>query len=262
MFPVQEVLLESTPLIDITPHICGSALCPPGHSYGPAVREYTLLHYVVSGQGMFHTPRGSYPVREGQIFVIHAGETTLYTADTARPWEYIWIGFSSLLAVDDVLNEDVLDAPGCAHLFQELLESDSLQDGKEWYVCGKIFELLAKLQAHRASGGTVTSRYVGMAEDYIRANYSRELKVGALAEALNLDRSYFSTIFKRHTGKAPQQYIVDYRLHKAAELMAVQGLSPGEAARRTGYPDIVNFSRMFRRKFGVAPSRYQLTKNQ
>ena len=262
MFPRQDVPLENARLLDIVPQVCGSALCPPGYSFGPAVREYTLLHYVVSGQGMFHTPRDSYPVREGQLFVIRAGETTLYTADTARPWEYIWIGFSSLLAVEEVLNADVLDAPGCAHLFQELLESSSLQNGREWYVCGKIFELLAKLRAQQASGGTVTSRYVRMAEDYIRANYMRDLKVGALAEALNLDRSYFSTIFKRHTGKPPQQYLVDYRLHKAAELMAVQGLSPGEAARRTGYPDIVNFSRMFRRKFGVAPSRYQLTKNQ
>ena len=74
---------------------------------------------------------------------------------------------------------------------------------------------------------------------------------------MNLNRSYFSTLFRRKTGCSPQQYLTDYRMNKACELMTEHGCSPGEAALSTGYPDIFSFSRMFKKKFGLSPREYR-----
>ena len=253
----KNIMLENTGLNDVNPRICGYEECESGHSYGPAAREYYLLHYVDSGKGVFQSPRGRFEIGEGQAFVIRPGEVTLYTADRKTPWVYRWIGFSCTLAVRDVLCADVLDVPECAHIFRELIACEHMRDGKEWYLCGKIYELLSHLRERRAPAADRTAQYVRMAQNYIQSNYMQDLHVGQLAALLNLDRSYFSQIFKRETGKAPQQYIVDLRLQTAAELIASQGLRPGEAAQQVGYGDIFNFSRMFRRRFGVAPSRYR-----
>ena len=44
---MKDTLLDNLHMADINPRICGVEACAPGHSFGPAVREYFLLHYVV-----------------------------------------------------------------------------------------------------------------------------------------------------------------------------------------------------------------------
>lgn len=253
---VQNIFLENRRLHDVNPLICGQEDCAPGHSYGPHARPYYLLHYVVSGKGVYSAPDGDHPVEEGQLFAILPEESTTYTADQRKPWHYIWVGFESALDLSPFFSGYVLDAPECAHLFSGLLESAHIQNGREWFICGKIYELLSLLGEGPVPGRDRASHYVKMAQNYIESNYGRELRVDGLAAELNLDRAYFSKIFKLYTGKPPQRYIVDFRLDRAAELLALRGLSPGEAAQQVGYGDIFNFSRMFRRRFGVPPSSY------
>ena len=50
---MKDTLLDNLHMADINPRICGVEACAPGHSFGPAVREYFLLHYVVRGKGIF-----------------------------------------------------------------------------------------------------------------------------------------------------------------------------------------------------------------
>lgn len=252
----KDIMIENAGLKDINPLICGEEVCAPEHSFGPARREYFLLHYVFSGAGVFYTKRGKFSVKKGQIFVVKPYENTFYMADEKDPWHYAWVGFEATEQLGELLEEDVLDAPSCAHIFKSLINCD-LQAGREWFVCAKVYELFSQIENSQHQPRNRTAQYVRMAQNYIESNYVQNLRVDSLAASLNLDRSYFSQIFKRHTGKAPQQYIVDFRLEKAAELLTVQNLSPGEAGRQVGYNDIFNFSRMFSRKFGVPPSQYQ-----
>ena len=57
-------------------------------------------------------------------------------------------------------------------------------------------------------------------------------------------------------GKSPQAYLVEFRLTKAAELMGLYDYKPGEAATSVGYHDLFNFSKMFKKKFGISPTEY------
>ena len=98
------------------------------------------------------------------------------------------------------------------------------------------------------------------AKAYIDANYVNPITVETLADSLEINRSYFSTTFKREIGKSPQQYLVDVRLSKAAELMTEQGYSASAAALSSGYTDIFNFSKMFKRKYGLSPTAYAKAK--
>ena len=66
---------------------CGREVCKPGHQYGPAMRGYYLMHIVSSGCGVFDNGAGRFDVRAGQGFMIFPEDITLYTADTATPWD-------------------------------------------------------------------------------------------------------------------------------------------------------------------------------
>lgn len=251
---LQDFMLENRHIPGVNPLIFGTEVCAPGHSYGPARREYYLIHYVAAGNGVLYNDRGIHPVRPGQLFVIHPGEITTYTADIRTPWRYIWVGFEISLDFYNVLSADVLDGLGCGELFQQMISCGTKPDF-EYYICGKVYELLYVLRqtAEPLADG---QRYVRLAQDFIRANYMRKITVEGLAFNLGLNRSYFSRLFKEHTGKSPQSYLVDFRLERAAELLQ-RKLPCTQVAAQIGYPDPVQFSRMFHRRYGVAPSKYR-----
>ena len=252
-----EIFIENKALKDINPRACGESQCMSSHSWGPKTRAYYLLHYVMSGKGVYYVLNKSYEVNAGQIFVIFPGEVVYYVADEVDPWRYCWVAFESTLDLTDVLSQYVIEASECAHVFNALRDCANIAVHKEWYICSKIYELISLLEAQKSHIESRTHRYVRMAENYIETYYqNQDLSVNFLADKFNLDRAYFSKIFRKHTGKSPQRYIVDFRLDRAAELLVHQKLSPGETAVLVGYKEITNFSRMFKRRFGVPPSTY------
>ena len=255
----RHILLINNHLKDINPLVCGEHLCDKSHGFGPAIREFYLFHYVISGKGTFTSKNGTYNLSKGDIFIIRPYETNYYVADSINPWHYCWIGFESDIKCSFFVDRDILKMPECEGVFMDMIKSDRLKKSKELYLCGKIYELLSIINEHiETEVKETTLKYVTKAKDYIASNYVGNLSVESISNYLNLDRSYFSTVFKKHEGRSPQQYIVDLRLQKAAELILNHGYKPGEAALNSGYTDIFNFSRMFKRKFGVAPSKYKL----
>ncbi len=253
----KDILLVNRGFRDINPLLVGTEDCAPGHCFGPAVREHHIIHYVVSGRGFFETEGKRTELGPGDLFLIRPQQLTFYGTGQEQPWRYIWAGFNTSLDLDEIFCKNVISARECGPIFEELLECEKLEGSRELFVCGKIFELIVCLYQKVQADGERLDRYVPMAKNYIESNYSSDITVDMMAKYLNLNRSYFSTIFKQQTGKSPQQYLVDYRLEKAAQYMVLYGYSPTEAAISCGYPDIFNFSRMFKKKFGLAPQFYR-----
>lgn len=255
------ILLLNMGLGAVVPVLCGEHFCEPSHAFGPFRREYYLLHFVVEGCGIYSCGGEDYPVGPGQMFVIRPDEMTFYRADEQNPWHYIWVGFrvSDPLEQDvrELLKQNVFTVPNARRIFSDIAASGQLHASRELFVCGKIYELLSMLLESSGQQQIDLSNYVMRAKDYVEANYISDLSVQGIANYLGLSRSYFSAIFKKSEGVSPQEFIVDLRLRKAAELISERGYRPGEAAAACGYTDVFNFSKMFKRKFGVPPGRYR-----
>src|ERR1035437_8877959 len=78
----------------------GTQNCKPRHSFGPAVRDHFLIHYIHSGKGTYHVSGKKYTLNSGQGFLIFPNVTTYYEADDSRPWHYSWIGFHGINALN------------------------------------------------------------------------------------------------------------------------------------------------------------------
>jgi len=78
-----------------------------------------------------------------------------------------------------------------------------------------------------------------------------------LSEAVGLDRAYLSRLFKAHVGVGPMSYLAMLRAERAALLLRGSQLNCGEVGLAVGYSDANLFSRRFRSRFGVSPSRYR-----
>ncbi|KAB8312572.1 AraC family transcriptional regulator [Erwinia endophytica] len=87
----------------------------------------------------------------------------------------------------------------------------------------------------------------------IEHHYTDNLSVEQLAAEVNMSVSAFHHNFKAVTSTSPLQYLKSYRLHQARMLMLHEGLKASSAAMRVGYESASQFSREFKRYFGVTP---------
>ena len=99
------------------------------------------------------------------------------------------------------------------------------------------------------SGGLDTS----VAIRWLKDNFAETLRIGSLARRMGLSPSAFHLHFKGVTGMSPLQYQKRLRLQEARRLMLGEGLDAAEAAFRVGYESPSQFSREFKRLFGVTP---------
>ena len=98
--------------------------------------------------------------------------------------------------------------------------------------------------------------HIEKAVEFIHSNYMHDITVEKIAQHLNLDRTYFSVIFKKRTGLSPKQYILSYRMNIAATLIIKKDITISVVATSFGYSYLYTFSKMFKRHFGISPSNY------
>ncbi|MFU0882215.1 AraC family transcriptional regulator [Kluyvera cryocrescens] len=87
----------------------------------------------------------------------------------------------------------------------------------------------------------------------IESQYTETLSVDQLAAEANMSLSAFHHNFKSVTSTSPLQYLKAYRLHKARMMMVHDGLKASAAAMQVGYESASQFSREFKRYFGITP---------
>lgn len=103
-----------------------------------------------------------------------------------------------------------------------------------------------------------TKSFVSKAEKYVHNNYSdEELSLDKICKFLNVSNSYFSTVFKKETGNSFIGYLTDYRMKQASRQLIETNEKSYIIAKRVGYTDPNYFSYVFKRQFGVSPSKYR-----
>lgn len=254
-----DIMITNLGLKDINPLLVGQYQCRPGHSYGPSIRHYYLIHYVVSGSGIYNVSGKTYNLKKGDMFVVRPNMEISYKACEQNPWHYRWVGFKcNSKIIPEFLNHDVVHAPEVDYIFRSIMNSDRFSNAKELYISSKIFELFALMAQKNEMKQNKPHTYVQIAKNFIESNYNDpRLSISILAKKLNLDRCYLSTIFKNSTGVSPREYLQDFRLNKSIHLLTHGDLIIEDVAYACGYNSGFHFSKMFRQKFGVSPSKYR-----
>jgi AraC-like DNA-binding protein len=105
--------------------------------------------------------------------------------------------------------------------------------------------------------GALRDPSIGAALGLIHKTPEKSWTVPALAAQVGMSRSPFAARFTVLVGQSPMSYLKSWRLQVAANLLRDQTLSLSNIAERVGYESTEAFSRVFRRKFGVAPGQYR-----
>lgn len=266
-----KVLIPGTRLFEDL-YFCGGgrSVCMPGHNFGPDVRFHYLIHYIISGKGIFETDQLRYPLCQGQGFLIEPGVSTFYQADTETPWSYLWISFHGHLAGQIVRDLNIggkhpvfscKNGRALENILDRLLAAPD--SGSSLYQHSQLmafFHVLAGRPDARQKMdgfGNRSNYYIDKAVNFIQANYSNPLKISDIANYLGISRNYLFSLFKEHMGQSPQEYLSHFRLGCARELLTTTACSIGEVALLCGYKNSGIFASAFKRKYQMSPSLYQ-----
>lgn len=151
------------------------------------------------------------------------------------------------------------------HIFNELLNSfQQDMDFKGEYQAALITQLLVMM--YNLSGKSQlnlknTRKEIFAVQKYIEKNFTKNLLVSEIASHFYLDHCYLTHSFKQVTGYSPKEYILLNRLSYAKQLLLQTDLSVLQVSEQSGFSDVNNFIRYFKREFSVTPKRYRASNN-
>lgn len=129
---------------------------------------------------------------------------------------------------------------------------------------GKFRELLFNILIHPKNKqilayiNQITEDYVVPIWEVMEANYYYDLKISEFAEIANRSTSTFRRNFEEHYGTTPGKWLTNKRLERAKLLLISSEKTIGDINFDCGFKNISHFSRIFKDKFNVSPTKYRL----
>ncbi|WP_312117867.1 AraC family transcriptional regulator [Brevibacillus reuszeri] len=229
--------------------------------------KYGFL-FIIRGEARMRVNGIVYELRPGSVF--HAAPNMLMDAQvmSATEYEYFALFYKWDESVDEKSGREC-DAhfklepaanPRLLSLLTMLLQNSHPRD---WIGKLRVKELFFRILhqvligcSHRESDHSPSKMVIEEAVVYIHGHYMHPFTLDDLAEQYGMTTKRFSYFFHKYTGFRPIDYVIHYRMEKAQELLRTGNYPVSDVAVSVGYPNALYFSRVFKKKFGVAPSAF------
>lgn len=243
------------------------------------------LIYIKKGSGQVRVDDTAYPVRAGDIVIVLPGH--IHGLQTARRerMEYENIIFST-----DFLSSSSVDVcsqrylypllggkvefpvhigagqpqyekiSACLDWIDRLCEKHSW--GYELGVKGMMLTFFSELfclaseKREREEDGRNQQKIKNVLLR-IEADYDKRLTIKAMAAECGYSESHFMRWFKENTGHRFNEYLIEYRLNRAAGELKDSQDAVLDIAERNGFENLSNFNRLFKKRFEMTPSQFR-----
>ncbi len=248
--------------------IVGEETCKPSHFEGPTVRTDYLFHYVVSGKGKVVINGKEYKLSSGNGFLITYKDYIYYEADEKDPWHYIWIIITGSGAEKFFnkcgINEEqpIYFSSNVEKTSREalLLIEKTLKSNNSYSFYGAIYDFWGVMSECSENLNcpdiSEAKRYVIAAKRFVAVNFYKKITVRDICKSLGIERTYLFRLFKEYEKVSPQEYIINYKMNYARELLKRGDLKVNQVALSVGYNDQCAFSKIFTKHFGKNPKEY------
>lgn len=270
---------------------CGISRCKPSYIYGPRVRYYHIIHFVVSGKGIFNIDGKQYKLEKGQAFYIPPGKVASYQADLENPWKYCWIGylgndaehFSNQFFMEKSTITKGLDIgeieSKIMKMFVEIVDEIvdirraicfAEEEDTHFYIADKLsnhfrlnavlYEILCQLSKADdtyMSGNSLDISYAERARDFIEGHYYENIGIHEVAKSLNLHTNYLTSLFKKEYNITLKRYLDKVRIEHACRMLLETNFPVKIIAKSIGINNVSVFSQFFSKMTGKSATQYR-----
>ena len=152
------------------------------------------------------------------------------------------------------------DATVMDTVLEELFDEMLLGPDCDTIILQNLFENWARgirRQLRPASAGSEVPPDILRVRRHLDANFLQIPALDELAELAAISRSHLCHRFRRFYGSSISEYVVRKRMAAAQRLLYEVDLRMGEIAEAVGYRDIFQFSKQFKKSFGISPTEYR-----
>lgn len=227
-----------------------------------------VFQYTVSGEGAITINSHTYKLKPGQAFLIECPSATQYfLPKTSDHWELKFIAFNdkSGTILKNIINEygNIFTLPSSCDVLDYWEELYQLALNKEidnfFTTSSYAYTFMMKLHdtLRNTANSHLSNNRMQNCLNIIHANYKNNLTLKQLADICNLSPSYLTKLFKENFKVAPIQYLIEYRIEMACQMLIKTDLSIEDIALQTGFNSANYFSRTFKSVVGISPKDYR-----
>ncbi len=259
---------------------------------------YSMLRYIIEGEGAFAIAGEAYKIDKGQVVYIPEG-SLLECESKSDKFSFISVRFTTSVFFEgaDFLSEyyglpKIIEADeNVLRYFNEIYASSKERGAIRML---KMHGNLEILMAHLIEKSNVTNNEdrsmiknkiiknlssqeinqkiinknlsedprISLVLDYILTHPTQKFTLAKLSQMAGVSESTFRRLFKKQTGKSPNEFIRNQRLISAARLLLITDDYINDIAYEVGFEDVNYFIRVFKKNFGVSPRKYRMTAHE
>ena len=228
--------------------------------------EFYELEYVMSGSGILHLNGVAIPFQKGSL--LFGTPADLHRLEIREPVEVCNISFTRkwidepllrALSYGTVISQYDLPLDTILREY-EYTEKDRWNDRRLYHMLNNILiDVLRQVERDEERGfHTELFSPIMRAVRYIDVHFREELTLEDVAREVGVSPSYFSAQFHKVIGQTFKSYLVEVRLGYAANLIAGSDGRIAEICQSAGFGDFANFSRAFKKTYGMSPAAYRV----
>ena len=232
------------------------------------VSSYAVWQYTLAGRGRIDLKTGSHELPPGSLMTVSVpGPHVYYLPENSASWEFVFlvmIGREAIRITRMIERQlgNVLDTArfgGTLSLLYEMLDklfSGEIHDpfSNSCYTYRICMSLLG--ESGDCGDALREQPFEGLI-NFLKDSLHRDIPVEEMADMMNLSRSHFTRLFSREMGMSPRMYLEDLRLKTAMGLLFKEQISVKETAALCGIYDVNYFCRLFKKRYGISPGKYQ-----
>ena len=240
----------------------------------PSSWRNLILWMVTAGRGNMNYAGRDYPVQAGDCFVFRMWNRCVGEHDPKTPLTVYWCEFRMLdsagtplvlsAALGDQLPAEYRRPPDLQFLTQVFArairyngEQGRKPEADLWM--NATLQELARQDALLPRSGLDLEHYESVLEvtDAVRRELGKPWTVHELARRMHYSPDHFTRVFRAVHGVSPREFIIQARIEQAKNLIAMSSYSIRRIADLLGYSDVYHFSKQFKEKTGIPPSRFR-----
>ena len=226
---------------------------------------FYIIEYILSGSGTITFDNKTHNTKAGDMWLIHKNmDEYSYRPNPKDFWQKIYIHLDGILLSNLISAYNLKDMV----LFSDLNQKDLFLELYEVTISGKEpFEILYEISIYlhkilqscyiltNCSNISVTPYSIRRALQ--KGIYDREFEIKTLAKNMAISETHLINVFKKEYNVTPYQYLLDYRIKTAANMLISTELSIERIADQLNFCDAHYFSKVFKAKKNMSPLQYR-----